>query len=178
MFLIVDGYNMIGAWPELRAQPDLDKARLDLLDMLADYAGFSGDEVTVVFDGHLSGRIRRYFERHAGVIDVVFTRDGETADHYIERMVDEKTMHLPRLARPAVKVATSDAIEQSVVLSRGAVRVSAPELRRDVRASKGRMNDTIRKRTPVKPDALEGRVDKAAFDFLQSLRFSDEEDSD
>lgn len=176
MILIVDGYNMIGAWPELSRQTDFDKARLDLLDMMADYAGFSGDEVTVVFDGHQSGRIRRHVERHAGVIDVVFTRDGETADHYIERMVDEKTAHLPRMARPIVRVATSDAIEQTVVLSRGAVRVSAMELRRELRASRGRMNDTIQRRAPVKPDALEGRVGRDAFDFLEALRQRDEEE--
>jgi predicted RNA-binding protein with PIN domain len=159
---------MIGAWPELR-QDDLDKARLDLIDKLADYAGFSGDTVTCVFDGHLSGRPKANVGMRSNVT-VVYTKSGETADQFIERMVDEKTAHLPRAARPIVKVATSDALEQSVVLSRGAVRVSALELRRDVLAAKRAMRKTLAQKAPVKPNMLGGRVDDAALKLLEELR--------
>ncbi len=168
MILIVDGYNMIGAWPEL-ANDDLDKARLDLIEKLADYAGYSGDEVTVVFDGHLSGRAKTNIA-HRFNVTVVYTRSGETADQYIERMVDEKTANLPRSARPILKVATSDALEQSVVLSRGAVRISARELRRDVHAGKRAMRRTLEQKAPVKPNMLGGRVNDAARELLERLR--------
>lgn len=168
MILIVDGYNMIGAWPELDGD-DLEKSRNDLVERLSDYAGFAGYDVTVVFDGHSSGRGK------ANVIEkppvtVVFTRDGETADQYIERMVDKKTAHLPRIAKPIVKVATSDALEQSVVLSRGAVRISAPELRRDMLTAKREMKRTLERRAPVKPNMLGGRLDEAARRLLEELR--------
>lgn len=169
MTLVVDGYNMIGAWPEFTGQEDLDKARLDLLDMLADYAGYSGEKITVVFDGYSSGRKTRSYEEYAG-ISVVFTRRHETADHYIERMIDELTAHLPRLARPIVRVATSDGLEQSVILSRGAVRLTAMELRRDVLANRLKVRKDIDRRRPVKPDALEGRVDPSARAWLDALR--------
>ncbi len=168
MILIVDGYNMIGAWPELQ-NDDLDKARGDLVEKLGDYSGFSGDEVTVVFDGHLSGRPKANVQQKSGVT-VVYTRGGETADQYIERMVDERTAHLPRAARPILKVATSDALEQSVVLSRGAVRISARELRRDIYAAKRQMRRTLMEKAPIKPNMLGGRVDEAALRLLERLR--------
>ena len=159
---------MIGAWPELGGG-DLEKSRLDLVEKLADFAGYAGYEVTVVFDGHLSGRAKVNIEQRSAVT-VVYTRSGETADQFIERMVDEKTARLPRMAKPIVKVATSDALEQSVVLSRGAVRISAPELRRDVLSAKRDMRRTMEKKAPVKPNMLGGRVDETARQMLEKLR--------
>lgn len=168
MILLVDGYNMIGAWPELGGG-DLEKSRVDLIAGLADYAGYAGCEVTVVFDGHLSGRPKANIEERPPVT-VVYTRNGETADQYIERLVDEMTARLPRMAKPIVKVATSDALEQSVVLSRGAVRVSAPELRRDMHSARREMRRTLQEKAPVKPNMLGGRVGEQALRMLEELR--------
>jgi predicted RNA-binding protein with PIN domain len=131
MKLIVDGYNIIGAWPEFQDFQELAQSRDKLLDIMADYAGFSGDDVIVVFDGYHSGRKKTTFESYAG-IDCVYTKNNETADQYIERLVDEelKGKHLSN--KLYVRVATDDTLEGWVVLSRGAARVSAGELRRQV----------------------------------------------
>ena len=131
MRLIVDGYNIIGAWPEFKGVNDLARSRDMLLSIMADYAGYTGEDVVVVFDGYHSGRKKPTIEEHSG-ISCVFTKHSETADQYIERLVDEelKGKHLSN--RLYVRVATDDTLERWVVLSRGAARIGAGELRRQV----------------------------------------------
>ena len=130
MILIVDGYNVIGAWPMFKGM-DLGLARDTLRDRLADYAAFTGTDVTLVFDAHYGNNPRRSVERTLG-IEIVYTRSGETADAYIERLVDRLTQNTPMRGPVRISVATSDALEQSIVLSRGALRISSPELLRMV----------------------------------------------
>ena len=120
--LLVDGYNVIGAWtvPQ-REHLTIEESRDRLIHMIADYAGYSGEEVIVVFDGHytdrpMSTRIEQYG------IQVVFTRHGESADNYIEASCEAA----PKWRK--VRVATSDAVEQTVTMGRGAVRISSREL--------------------------------------------------
>ena len=119
--LLVDGYNVIGAWtvPQ-RENLTIEESRDRLIHMIADYAGYSGEEVIVVFDGHytdrpMSTRIEQYG------IQVVFTRHGESADNYIEASCEAA----PKWRK--VRVATSDAVEQTVTMGRGAVRISSRE---------------------------------------------------
>ncbi|MBO5534040.1 MAG: NYN domain-containing protein [Clostridia bacterium] len=119
--LLVDGYNVIGAWtvPQ-REHLTIEESRDRLIHMIADYAGYSGEEVIVVFDGHytdrpMSTRIEQYG------IQVVFTRHGESADNYIEASCEAA----PKWRK--VRVATSDAVEQTVTMGRGAVRISSRE---------------------------------------------------
>ena len=119
--LLVDGYNVIGAWtvPQ-REHLTIEESRDRLIHMIADYAGSSGEEVIVVFDGHytdrpMSTRIEQYG------IQVVFTRHGESADNYIEASCEAA----PKWRK--VRVATSDAVEQTVTMGRGAVRISSRE---------------------------------------------------
>lgn len=100
--LYVDGYNIIGAWA--RAQREgwpLDECRDRLIHLLQDYAGYTGQEVWLVFDGYKAERPLRSVEERDG-LTVVYTRHGETADHYIERMCQL----LPRYRE--ARVATSD----------------------------------------------------------------------
>ena len=116
--LLVDGYNVIGAWSVPKAERlTIEESRERLVHMIADYAGFSGEEVVVVFDGHYTDRTTRSHMNAHGV-EVVFTRHGESADNYIEAACAAA----PRWR--SVRVATSDAIEQTVTLGRGAVRIS------------------------------------------------------
>ena len=86
--LLVDGYNVLGAWPELSKGKPLADARDALIHRLHDYAGYSGQRVILVFDAWQSDRMQRSIEER-GPLTVVFTQKGETADHYIERRCDE-----------------------------------------------------------------------------------------
>ena len=124
--LIVDGYNVINVRKPVRESLQLEDARRRLTDRLHDYAGYSGQQIILVYDAWLSDRRQRSVERH-GALEVVFTMKGETADCYIERLCDELAEDVS-LRRVEVRVATSDGVEQTVVLGRGAVRLSSREL--------------------------------------------------
>ena len=124
--LIVDGYNVLGAWPELSKGQSLADARDALIHRLHDYAGYSGQRIILVFDAWQSDRLERSSETR-GSLSIVFTQKGETADHYIERLCDEHAREV-ELGRLELRVATSDGTEQTVVFGRGAVRISSREL--------------------------------------------------
>ena len=124
--LIVDGYNVINVRKPGRKRNEMEDERRRLTDRLHDYAGYSGQQIILVYDAWLSDRRLRSVERH-GALEVVFTMKGETADCYIERLCDELAEDIA-LRRAEVRVATSDGVEQTVVLGRGAVRLSSREL--------------------------------------------------
>ncbi len=132
--LIVDGYNVLGAWPEISKGRPLADARDDLIRRLHDYAGYTGQKVILVFDAWQSDRMARTEEDH-GQLSVVFTQKGETADHYIERLCDANARKV-ELGRMELRVATSDGVEQTVVMGRGAVRLSSRELIREIGQSR------------------------------------------
>ena len=132
--LIVDGYNVLGAWPELSKGKPLADARDALIHRLQDYAGYSGQKIVLVFDAWQSDRMQRT-EEQSGLLDIVYTRKGETADHYIERMCDENARRV-ELGRLELRVATSDNTEQTVVFGRGAVRISSRELIYEMRTTR------------------------------------------
>ncbi|OMP67964.1 NYN domain-containing protein [Domibacillus epiphyticus] len=121
--LLVDGYNMIGAWPELRQLKDTDfaGARDRLVKLMAEYQGVHGCRVIVVFDAHfVKGTEKKY---HDSKVEVIFTRENESADERIEKLAIELNN-----VRDQVTVATSDYTEQWAVFGQGALRVSAREL--------------------------------------------------
>ncbi len=121
--LLVDGYNIIGAWQELRTLADrsLEDARDRLTEMLANYQGHSGKKVILVFDAHqVPGTGAR--ERNSG-LEIIYTKEKETADECIERLVGQLSSR-----RSIVQVATSDSVEQHIAFGKGALRVSAREL--------------------------------------------------
>lgn len=127
-YLLVDGYNIIHAWDDLRklAQVDLDDARTKLIDRLRNYQGWKKNRVIVVFDAYKvkgnSGSVERM-----GDLSVVYTKEAETADMYIEKT----SYALSKDNR--VRVATSDGLEQMIILGHGAVRVPAAELEHEVK---------------------------------------------
>ncbi|HHX22988.1 MAG TPA: NYN domain-containing protein [Thermoanaerobacterales bacterium] len=128
-YLLVDGYNIINAWPELNNEMkkvNLESARDKLIDIMADYSASMAISVVVVFDAHQVDKSRRTRYRINGV-DVIYTKVGETADHYIEKVVDA----IGRETR--VRVATSDWIEQQIILGRGASRISAREFYEEIK---------------------------------------------
>lgn len=121
--LIVDGYNVIGDWKRLKEKKkiSLEEARDDLLSWLAEYQGFTGTRVIVVFDAHnVKGKGKKVREYR---LDIRYTKEKETADECIERLVFELS-HRHR----QIYVATSDYTEQRVTFGYGALRKSAREL--------------------------------------------------
>lgn len=121
--LIVDGYNMIGAWPELKAlkEKDLGQSRDLLIEMMAEYQSYTGDRIIVVFDAyHVRGveKVQKDYK-----VDVIFTKENETADERIEKLAGELND-----VRTQVYVATSDYAEQRTIFGQGAFRKSAREL--------------------------------------------------
>ena len=119
--LLVDGYNVLGAWDVPKKERlSIGEARERLIHLVADYAGYSGQEIIMVFDGLYTGRQTRSETTLHGVT-VVFTRHGESADNYIEAVCDAA----PKWRQ--IRVATSDALEQTVALGRGAIRISSRE---------------------------------------------------
>ncbi|WP_438348953.1 NYN domain-containing protein [Paenibacillus sp. FA6] len=121
--LLVDAYNMIGGWPELAqlATKNMQEARDRLLERLANYQAFSGKQVIAVFDAYRVPGLGKSFSQSK--IQVFFTKEKETADETIERLVGEMTRR-----RRQIYVATSDLIEQHVIFAKGALRLSAREL--------------------------------------------------
>ena len=129
--LFVDGYNMIGAWPklnQLKKQDKLGDARDALLFMLSNYAKYEGIEIIVVFDAQLVPGIQKTYKEFG--VTVIFTKEDETADTYIER---EASLRINPLTH--VRVATSDMAGQWIIFSRGALRVSARELYQAIKES-------------------------------------------
>lgn len=126
-YLLVDGYNVIFAWEELKKLADrsLDAAREKLINILCSYQGYRRCELILVFDAYRVAGGTRNTEKRGG-ISVVYTKEHETADSYIERLSHE-------LAKEhRVRVATSDGAEQTMALGSGALRVSSAELLAEV----------------------------------------------
>ena len=135
-YLLVDGYNIIFAWEELRslAEKNIDSARSKLLDILANYQGYRQMTVIVVFDAYkVENGVGSAMKYHN--IYVVYTKEAETADSYIERAVHTMNRQYD------VTVATSDAAEQIIIWAAGAMRLSAADLKEDIRAACREMQD-------------------------------------
>ena len=126
-YLLVDGYNIIFAWDQLKelAKVNMDSAREALIEILANYQGYKNCHVIVVFDAYKIKGGERRFEKHEN-IDVVYTKEAETADMYIEKTAHEKS------GEYLVRVATSDRLEQLIIIGTGAFKVSADEFRMEV----------------------------------------------
>ena len=126
-YLLVDGYNIIFSWEELRslARENLDAARMKLLEIMCNYQGYRGIQVIVIFDAYKvkggMGSVEQYQNIH-----VVFTKEAETADMYIEKVTHEIGK------KYKVTVATSDGTEQVIIMQQGAYRMSAADLKSSV----------------------------------------------
>ena len=164
--LIVDGYNILHSWSHLNRainEVGLEAARDRLISELEDYAGTTKTQVVVVFDAYHTDRMTLTQNRRNRV-EVVFTRKKETADHYIERLVSTLDTR-----QYDVRVATSDGVEQVVVMGRGASRISARELEIDVKNARRERNTQMEKTRVAKKHTLETLMDP---DTLRKLRAS------
>lgn len=124
-YLLVDGYNIIFAWEELKAlsNVNIDSARDALKDMLSNYQGYCGHPVMLVFDAYKVKGNQGKTEVYNGNLQVVYTKQDETADMYMERMVHEQSQ------RYHFRVASGDGLVQQTVLAMGGLRMSASELK-------------------------------------------------
>ena len=136
-YLLVDGYNIIYASPEMAAlaKDDLKAARDTLIDTLVNFQGFRREKVLLVFDAYKVPGGREHVEEKSGLM-IIYTKEAETADQYIEKAAHEIGK------KYKVTVATSDAIEQVIVMSAGAIRMSARNLLEEIE----RTNNLIREK--------------------------------
>ena len=130
-YLLVDGYNVIFAWEDLRelAKDNIDGARGKLQDILSDYQGIRGCHLIVVFDAYRVQQHKTEISDYHN-IHVVFTREAETADQYIEKFAHE------HVKKYRVTVVTSDGLEQIIIRGQGCGLISAREFREEIKSSK------------------------------------------
>lgn len=141
--LLVDGYNIVFAWKELRelAQTDMNAARTRLAEILSNYQGYRRIPVILVFDAYRVSGASQHTERYHDV-SIVYTREAETADRYIEKAVHRMASEFD------ITVATSDEAEQMIIWGGGAKRMSARELQEEVeRTGKEIREDYLKKDT-------------------------------
>ncbi len=165
-YLLVDGYNIIYAWQELNkiAQQNLEDARFRLLEILCNYQGYKGCEVIVVFDAYRVKKHRNKIEDYKN-IKVVYTKEKETADMYIEKVTEELVIK----NEYNVKVATSDRTEQTIILRKGALRMSARELKYEIKNYK---NNYKKNRSAVNSNNfLINNVEDDLAKLLDKMRF-------
>lgn len=142
-YLLVDGYNIIFAWEDLRelAHVNIDSARDKLMDILCNYQGYRKNTVILVFDAYKvkgnAGSVSKYHN-----IYVVYTKEAETADQYIEKTVHDMA------GKYQVTVATSDALEQMIIWGQGATRLSASGLLEEVERALREMRETWQEKQP------------------------------
>lgn len=138
--LLVDGYNIIFAWDDLKkiADVNIDAARDKLIDMLSNYQGYKDNTVICVFDAYNVKRHKETIYKNNNIY-VVFTKEAETADMYIA-----KTTHMIA-SKYKVTVATSDALEQLIIMGHGALRMSAANFLEEYKSVEKSINDKINK---------------------------------
>ena len=157
-YLLVDGYNIIFAWDELKkiAAENLDAARKQLCELLCNYQGYRKCRVILVFDAYKVkgglGSVEKYHN-----ITIVYTREAETADAYIERA----TYEIGRQHR--VRVATSDGPEQVIILGHGALRLSASAFHEEMAEVQKQIGDTVfrNNQSEARTGALRAALEKA-----------------
>jgi len=162
--LIVDGYNIVALkHKSLHGVKDLETARQDLIDSLAGYQSFTGEKVILVFDAYRTSPHANAYQSSG--ITVVFTQKGETADERIERLVYEL-----RDVYQQITVATSDYAEQQVVFGGGALRISAADLGRKLRETKGQISLSIRRQEETSRVRIEDTIRHEISKILEKWR--------
>ena len=164
-YLLVDGYNIIFAWEDLQelAKVNIEGARNKLMDMLCNYQGYKKCTLILVFDAYKveggQGEVQKYHN-----IYVVYTKEAETADQYIEKTVHEigRKYH--------VTVATSDALEQVIIMGQGAARLSARNLREEIQMMNQEIRNHYLEKTKKSGSYLFESLPENMTDFMEDVR--------
>lgn len=164
-YLLVDGYNVIFAWEDLKelAEVNIDGARGKLLDILSNYQAIRKCNLIVVFDAYrVKGHDTEILKYHN--IHVVYTKEAETADMYIERFAHENGKKYP------VTVATSDGLEQIIIRGQGCGLLSARELREEVEAANQKITQEYSDKQPKERNYLFDSLSKTTVEEIQDLK--------
>ena len=164
-YLLVDGYNIIFAWDDLKELADVDvhAAQSKLMDILSDYQGSKGCTLILVFDAYkVQGHAEEVVRYHN--IYVVYTKEAETADQYIERTVHS-------LGRQyQVTVATSDGLEQIIIMGQGAQRMSAAGLKEEIQRTKGEVMQEWHRRRQSSRNYLFDSMPREMTELMEEVR--------
>ena len=171
-YLLVDGYNIIHNWDELSelANTSLELARDRLTSMLANYQGFRGINVIIVFDAHKI-RFGRENVVKSGNITLIYTAEAETADSYIERTITALSKNVNKYR---TAVATSDSLEQVIIMAKGAYRLSAGDLLTEIKTAETEIRRKITTDKPIKNNQLLDNLDPKMANWLEEMRLKKE----
>ena len=165
-YLIVDGYNIINAWDELKeiSKVDLEGAREKLIHYIIEYAQYTGKKAIIVFDAYNVKNSKEKIEERK-YITIVYTKEHQTADSYIEKYISSLSKY------DDIEVATSDYAEQQIILGKGASRISARELKLYVDSAMVKIKEEQEKRQQkIQRNFLEERLDKDILSKLENIR--------
>jgi len=163
-YLFIDGYNIINQWQYYCNVKNIANSRNKLIELLVEYQAYRGLKVIVVFDAHLVKGSLEKKEQIDGIV-VVYTKEHETADSYIEKQLDKIGRY------EQVQVATSDGAIQQIVLARGGTRISAQEMILELENTK----KDIRTKTEVprqKGTNIDQIIDAETLNKLEKIRRS------
>lgn len=163
-YLLVDGYNIIFAWPELKelAEDNMDGARIKLLECLCNYQGIRKCQMIVVFDAY---RVEGHHEEIITYnnIHMVYTKEAQTADHYIEKFVHDHA------AKYDVTVATSDGLQQIIIRGKGANLLSARELKAEIERANERVMQAYQDKQVVERNYLKDALSPEIKQQMEEL---------
>lgn len=164
--IFVDGYNVINSWPDLKdiKNYSLESSRKKLIEILQNYSTYKGYKIFLVFDAHMVDKSIEKKEHCGGNLIVVFTKEGETADSFIEKKVNNIGRKID------VCVVTSDSLEQQIIFQRGAIRMSSLEFYHEIKLVENKIKNKIEVNTITKKDLIEDRVEGKILEKLLKIR--------
>lgn len=152
-YLIIDGYNVINAWPELikLKEVNFEHARMKLIEIISNYSGYKGIKVIIVFDAHqVKGGVER--KEYYNGVEVIYSQEGVTADMVIEKLINSLAKN------QKVFVATSDKVEQDIIWAKGAYRLSSRELLNEINENLKQNKERFQEKQ-YKPFRLDAHLD-------------------
>ncbi|WP_251860696.1 NYN domain-containing protein [Clostridium sp. Marseille-Q2269] len=166
-YIFVDAYNVINSWKELKKLKDynLQMSREQLLDILNNYASYNQYLIYAVFDAHQTEGAEN-IEKISKNLIVVFTKEGETADSFIERSINDLGRKIE------VAVVTSDSLEQQLIFQRGATRISSLEFYSEVKETEKNIKERIKKDFSSKGNRLGEILHEDLLEKLEKIRRS------
>lgn len=166
--IFVDGYNVLNSWPNLKGdvKDNFEGGREKLIEAMHNYGTYINAKIILVFDGHkVSGNLED-LEKINKNLSIVYTKDGETADSYIEKNVHKMGR------RSEIYVVTSDYLEQQTIFQRGAARISTIEFYNDVMKTEEVLREKTEKNQVLHKNHLQDNVGKDILEKLEAIRRS------
>jgi len=163
-YLILDGYNIINSWEDIfdLSKDSLEDCRDKLINILSNYQGYRKANIIIVFDAHMVKDSQEKVEPFDN-LKVVFTKENETADNYIEKFVHKLgSIH-------TIRVVTSDYLEQTMVLGNGGIRITPRELKVEIE-NVDREERNVLENKPLNANYLMGHIKPELLEKLEKIR--------